>query len=131
MNLFGGTISNLEQSIDYAAAKNRAISSNIANADTPNYKAKDVVFKHVLNDTMARNVEAIRTNPSHIPFENSPSLNYRVVTDNRTMYNHNGNNVDIDKEMTELAKNQIHYNGLIDRINGKFGSLQNVLRGGN
>lgn len=47
------------------------------------------------------------------------------------MYSHNGNNVDIDKEMAELAENQIYYNGLVDRINGKFGSLQTVIRGGN
>lgn len=130
MNLFDGTITNLKQSIDYAAAKNRTISANIANVDTPNYKSKDVAFKNVLNDEM-NYIEAKHTNSLHLPFGKSNQGNYKVVTNNRTVYNHNGNNVDIDKEMTDLAKNQIYYNGLIDRINGKFNSLQTVIRGGN
>lgn len=130
MDLFGGTISHLERSLDYASARNRTISNNIANVDTPGYKSQDVVFKHVLSDEMSSQIQAKRTNPRHIPFSSSIGPDYRTVTNKNTMYQHNGNNVDIDKEMTELAKNQIYYNGLIDRINGKFGSLQTVLRGG-
>ena len=38
--------------------------------------------------------------------------------------------MDIDKEMADLASNQIYYNALIERISGKFSSLQNVIRGG-
>lgn len=130
MDLFGGTISNLEQSLNYAATKNRTISSNIANVDTPNYKSKEVVFKEVLNDTLSNSFHAKRTNPRHIPFNSSKGAGRQIITNNRTTYNHNGNNVDIDKEMSELAKNQIYYNSLIDRINGKFGSLQTVIKGG-
>ena len=131
MNLFSGTIQNLERSLDYSAAKNRVISSNIANVDTPNYKSKDIVFKDVLNQTVTSSVTAKRTDPRHIPFNYHSGSNYQVVSKNNTAYNHNRNNVDIDKEMTELATNQIYYNSLIDRINGKFGSLQTVIRGGN
>lgn len=130
MNLFGGTIANLEQTIDYAAAKNRTISNNIANVDTPNYKSKDVVFKNALQNAMDNRMEANRTNSRHIPFEGSEQGSYRTIINNRAVYNHNGNNVDVDKEMTDLAKNQIYYNGLIDRLNGKFNSLQTVIRGG-
>lgn len=130
MALFGNIITNLERSLDYAAAKNRAISSNIANVDTPGYKAKDVVFKQALNEVMNQSLEAKRTDARHIPFSNSNLSSYHVVTRNNTVYNHNGNNVDIDKEMTELAKNQIYYHSLIDRLNGKFNSLQTVIRGG-
>lgn len=130
MNLFGGTISKLENSLNYAAMKNNTISDNIANADTPGYKAKDVQFKNILDDTLTSSIQAKRTTEKHIPFNSNQNSSYRVVSQSNTMYNHNGNNVDIDKEMTELAKNQIYYNGLIGRINGKFGSLQTVIRGG-
>ncbi|WP_067729369.1 flagellar basal body rod protein FlgB [Oceanobacillus damuensis] len=128
MNLFGGTINKLEQSLDYAAAKNNAISNNISNADTPGYKAQEVVFKNALDHALSSPLEAKRTNAKHLPFNSNLNTSYR---NSATSYNHNGNNVDIDKEMTELAKNQIYYNGLVDRINGKFGSLQTVIRGGN
>ncbi|WP_373896011.1 flagellar basal body rod protein FlgB [Virgibacillus natechei] len=129
MDLFGGTIRSLEGSLDFASAKNRTISGNISNIDTPNYKAKDVAFKDVLNNA-SQTIEANRTNEKHIPFDQDVQSSDHVVTKDNTSYNHNGNNVDVDKEMAELAKNQIYYNALIDRINGKFGSLQSVVRGG-
>ena len=52
------------------------------------------------------------------------------MTKNQVSYNESGNSVDIDQEMTDLATNQIYYNALIERISGKFSSLQNVIRGG-
>lgn len=36
----------------------------------------------------------------------------------------------MDKEQADLAANQIYYNALVDRINGKFNTLQNVIKGG-
>lgn len=131
MAIFGNTIRTLEASLDYASAKNRAIANNISNVDTPNFKAKDVVFKDVLNKTV-HSIEIQRTNEKHISNKNHANqLPYQIITHKNTQYSHNGNNVDIDKEMTELAKNQIYYNSLIDRINGKFNSLKTVIRGGN
>lgn len=131
LSLFEGTIKTLENSLDYATAKNRTIANNIANVDTPNYKSKDAVFKNVLNDAQSSSLEAKSTNPKHIPFSGeSTSPTYRITNSSNTIYNHNGNNVDIDKEMSELAINQIYYQGLVDRLSGKFKSLQTVIRGG-
>ncbi|MRH42253.1 flagellar basal body rod protein FlgB [Aquibacillus halophilus] len=131
MSLFGKTINTLERSLDYSSLKNQTISNNIANADTPNYKAKSVVFKNVLGNEIENTFHAKRTHPKHIPFQSSSDhSSYRVISDSSTTYNHNGNNVDIDKEMTELAKNQIYYQSIVDRLNGKFNSLQTVIKGG-
>lgn len=131
MSLFDKTISSLERSLDYAALKNRTIANNIANVDTPNYKAKDVVFKDVLQNSIDTSFEAKRTRPKHIPFTSTKTLTpYQVMARQGTSYNHNGNNVDIDKEMTSLAENQIYYQALIDRLNGKFRNIETVLKGG-
>ncbi|GGP12355.1 flagellar basal body rod protein FlgB [Oceanobacillus neutriphilus] len=130
MDLFSGTINQLESSIQYASAKNNAISNNISNADTPNYKAEKVSFKSALENEMGV-LQAKKTNARHLDFNESENKPFRIMKDSSTTYNHNGNNVDIDKEMSELAKNQIYYNSLIDRMNGKFSSLQSVIRGGN
>ncbi|WP_079529840.1 flagellar basal body rod protein FlgB [Halobacillus hunanensis] len=130
MKLFSETFTLLENSLNYTTEKNRAISNNIANVDTPGYKAKDVVFKHVLEGEM-NSLEAKRTNSRHIPFSNEGNSPYKTVMKQGTTYNHNGNNVDIDKEMNELVKNQILYQALVDRMGGKFRSLENVLKGGN
>ncbi|SET42044.1 flagellar basal-body rod protein FlgB [Salinibacillus kushneri] len=130
MPLFNNTFQVLNRSLDYASLKNQTISNNIANVDTPNYKAKNVEFKNVLNQAQS-SMEANRTHQKHLPFHsNNGSSQFQVVTSQDTTYNHNGNNVDVDKEMTELAKNQIYYQALVDRINGKFNSLKTVIRGG-
>lgn len=126
MNLFDRTISQLERTLDYSASKNKVIAHNIANVDTPNYKAKEVVFKSILEGKL----RAKKTHTKHLPFNNEVS-HFHLMTKTGTIYNHNKNNVDIDKEMSELAKNQILYQSLIDRLNGKFTDLQTVIRGGN
>ncbi|MYL33136.1 flagellar basal body rod protein FlgB [Pontibacillus yanchengensis] len=130
MKLFGSTFQVLENSMNYASQKNQTITNNIANVDTPNFKSKDVVFKDVLANEVNNSLETKRTNEKHIPFSSYRGKSYKVVTNSNTTYNHNGNNVDMDKEMSDLAKNQIYYQALVDRLNGKFRSLQSVLKGG-
>lgn len=130
MSLFGTTFTTLEQALAYSSAKNRTIASNIANVDTPRYKSKDVTFKQTLNQAMKQPLYAKRTHEQHVPFDKNIHQPYQIVTKNHTSYNHNGNNVDIDKEMAALAQNQIFYQGLVDRMNGKFNSIQTVIREG-
>ena len=115
----------LENSLNYSALKHKTIVNNIANADTPNYKAKRVSFKSELNEASLR---AKRTDERHLPFQ--PSKGEFVVTEKQSSFHHNGNNVDMDLEMAELAKNQLYYHVLVERMNGKFNSLKEVLRGG-
>lgn len=127
--LFSNTITALEKGLNYSALKQKVISDNIANVDTPNYKAKDVSFKHVFDQEKTKAIEAYRTNVRHLPFQSSSS-NLPIVVQNNVQYNHNGNSVDLDKEMSSLATNQIYYNALIERISGKFNSLETVIKGG-
>ncbi len=129
MKLFSGTIANLENSLKYSTIKQKAIAQNIANVDTPNYKAKEVLkpsFQSELQFAMRAN----RTDARHLEFTNSSGARAAVVTRPNSQYNHNGNSVDIDKEMAELAENQIYYNALIERLNGKFNTLKTVISGG-
>ncbi|KHE72733.1 flagellar basal body rod protein FlgB [Halobacillus sp. BBL2006] len=130
MSLFNDTFTTLEHSLNYASAKNRAISSNIANVDTPGYKAKKVVFSEVLKNEVF-SISTKRTSERHMDFHPMSQRSFKTVTNSNTTYNHNGNNVDIDKEMSELAKNQIYYQALSDRMSRKFRSLEAVIKGGN
>ncbi|WP_456271550.1 flagellar basal body rod protein FlgB [Bacillus sp. AK031] len=128
MSLFSSTIQSLENGLNYSSTKQKIISQNIANVDTPNYKAKSVSFKNQLNDSVA-NLNTKITDPRHIQFSGR-GANGITVSNRQFQYNHNGNGVDIDKEMSDLASNQIYFNALTDRLNGKFNSLQSVIRGG-
>ncbi|MFE8695190.1 flagellar basal body rod protein FlgB [Cytobacillus sp. FJAT-53684] len=130
MKLFSNTISTLENGLNYSSLKQKVISQNIANEATPGYKAKDVSFKETLQTTVNQSLAANRTNNRHFDFKVSESSNQGIVTRKNVSFNENGNSVDIDNEMADLATNQIYYNALIDRMSGKFSSLQNVIRGG-
>ncbi|HEY4600132.1 MAG TPA: flagellar basal body rod protein FlgB [Cerasibacillus sp.] len=127
--IYGKTFEALGKSLDYAIRRNDQIAANVANVDTPNYKAKDIAFKDILNEKLGSSLPAKRTHEKHLPFH-TETHTYRTFKKKNLQYNHNGNNVDIDKEMANLAKNQIYYQGLVDRINGKFTDLQTVIRGG-
>ncbi|HLQ74282.1 MAG TPA: flagellar basal body rod protein FlgB [Bacillota bacterium] len=129
MQLFDSTTNIINNSLDYSTAKNKVISNNLSNIDTPNYKAKEIPFKNILSNEIDRQISAKRTHERHIPFVGDNDK-FQVKTKRQSDYNNNGNNVDIDKEMSELAKNQIYYQVLVDRLNGKFGNIQTVLRGG-
>ncbi|WP_082234177.1 flagellar basal body rod protein FlgB [Halobacillus massiliensis] len=128
MKLFNDTFTTLEQSLNLSAKRNQMISANISNTDTPNYKAKQVTFREAL-DRETGSLEAKKTQPRHLSFEQNESL-FRITSRDNTTYHHNGNNVDIDKEMIDLAKNQIQYQALVERLSGKFNSLKEVIRGG-
>ncbi|WYF04731.1 flagellar basal body rod protein FlgB [Bacillus velezensis] len=128
MDLFSGTIQNLENALGRADIKQKVLTNNIANIDTPNYKAKKVSFRNLL-DQETSNLEAVKTDYRHIDFTGSGD-DYSIVSSSDTSYQQNGNNVDIDKEMTDLAENQINYQALVERMSGKFNSLKTVLTGG-
>ncbi|MEH7664693.1 flagellar basal body rod protein FlgB [Bacillus velezensis] len=128
MDLFSGTIQNLENALGRADIKQKVLTNNIANIDTPNYKAKKVSFRNLL-DQETSNLEAVKTDNRHVDFTGSGD-DYSIVSSSDTSYQQNGNNVDIDKEMTDLAENQINYQALVERMSGKFNSLKTVLTGG-
>lgn len=128
MSLFSTTFQTIENGISYASQKQQTIAQNIANVDTPNYKSKTVSRTSEFRDLLHNELEAYRTDSKHIPFSDSSQ---RVIThQGNTSYQTNGNNVDMDKEMADMAENQIYYEALVDRLNGKFNSLQTVIRGG-
>lgn len=129
MKLFGSTITSLEKGINYSVTKGKVISQNVANVDTPNYKAKQVSFKDVFTNAKSAEMTAYKTSQKHIDFRDR-SGHTGVFDVNNFRYHHNGNGVDMDKEQADLAENQIYYNSLIERLNGKFSTLQSVVKGG-
>ncbi|MBO0603025.1 flagellar basal body rod protein FlgB [Sporosarcina sp. E16_3] len=129
MNLFGSMITQLERGLDYSATKGKTISQNIANIDTPNYKAKNVSFKEVFANVQGNSLETYKTDERHMNFK-SNGTSPGVFNYSNLRYRQDGNGVDMDKEQADLAANQIYYNAVVDRINGKFNTLQNVIKGG-
>lgn len=129
LNLFGGTISSLEKGLSYATVRQKTIAQNIANVDTPNYKAKDVSFKKMLTEAQQTGLSAYRTDARHYDFKMSEKTP-GVFSYENLRYRQNGNGVDMDAEQAKMAENTIYYNALIDRVNGKLNTLNTVIKGG-
>ncbi len=129
MGIFGGTIENLERGLNFSSMKQKTIAQNIANVDTPNYKAKSVSFNDYLESAKKTSISAYRTEEKHIDFQASSSSS-AVFDYSNLRYSSNGNGVDMDKEQANLATNQLYYNALVDRMSGKLNSLQTVIKGG-
>lgn len=134
MNLFPSSFQRLESSLDAASLSQRIISSNIANVDTPNYKAKEIVFQSELKKAMQNQAQlhSYRTHEKHLPFSTQIEqlVQPKVRVQTNTLFNHNGNNVDMDYEMAQLAKNQLMYDAIKERVNGHFNSLRTVINEG-
>lgn len=119
-------IKNLEKFIDYCSVKNKVISKNIANIGTENYKRQDVNFKEVLNSVG----EMKATNSKHLKLPEISQDNFEISKD-KSLDNTSGiNNVDIDKEMSELAANSIQFRFASRKIGDYYRGLQNVIKGG-
>jgi flagellar basal-body rod protein FlgB len=85
MKLFtSNSFQRLEQSLNYSSLKQQVISQNIANVDTPKYKAKKVSFKTELAEA---SMEASRTHRSHIPFRGGTGESPILMETQRTSYN--------------------------------------------
>ncbi len=117
----------LDKASDAAWMRNEAISHNIANVSTPNYKRQDVAFEETLRRAMS-DAKYIETDHK-VSSLNLRSLNPTTYTDySGYSYRMDGNNVDIDTENAYLASNQIKYNALIDSTNQEFRRLSMVMK---
>lgn len=123
-----GYINRINKALDGAWIKNSAIANNIANVNTPGYKKQVVNFEDVLRNEMNMNsgVKMNLTNEKHMDPASSTDIQIERVEDNR--YRVDGNNVDVDVENAELAKNTIYYNTLVNEINGQYSRLKTAFR---
>lgn len=126
------SISLLEKALDASWLRNEVISDNIANVDTPNYKKKTVEFEKYLSEALEKsNFRGYRTHEKHIPIgeANLDTVPIRVSQDySGNQMRLDGNNVDIDAEMSALAKNSIHYNALMNQVSKQMSMLKTVIR---
>lgn len=118
----------MKKALDASSLRQEAISSNIANANTPNYKVNRVKFEEVFSKVINKNKVYLEKNhENHIGIDEINDIEPVVEKNDTTFVNDNGNNVDIDYEMTNLAANEIYYNALVQQINRKLGNLNYVI----
>jgi flagellar basal-body rod protein FlgB len=132
--LFDQTFSVLEKSMNLRSQKHNLLVSNIANMDTPKYKAFDILVEEEMGKKMgeANKTQLNQTQPAHIPLMGMADLNapeIRPVENPRYDFRSDGNTVDVDRTMLKLSENGLLYNASAQMISKKFQSLSNVING--
>ncbi len=137
---FGKTQFMLEKAMDTAIVRRKVIADNIANVDVPHFKRSHVTFEAQLRRALdsekhvrMNEVPAKMTHSKHMPF--FKSLDYRKVgirshIDYLSTMRNDGNNVDVEHEMSLALKNQLRYQALSQKINSNFRTMNIVMRPG-
>lgn len=136
-NLLERDIRFQQTALNLRAYRQQILSSNIANADTPNYKAQDIDFKRTLDtmlgkiaDTSATPLAMARTSSAHLTLEalQEPLDRFRRFrTESQSSVD--GNTVNMDVERAAFAENAIQYEASITFINGMLRSMQQAIAG--
>lgn len=117
----------LDKAADASWLRNDAITNNIANVDTPNYKRQDVAFESVLQKALGSS--KFKSTDERVASALTKDLSVRTYTDySDYSYRLDGNNVDIENENVMLAENQLKYQGLLTSIQQEFENLQIVMK---
>lgn len=120
----------LNKGLDASSQRQRVLSNNVANVDTPNFKRSDVDFQKVLGQALGEVGEDLPlkvTSPLHL--QKPEAANFSgVVTDQSSTFRTDGNNVDIEREMTNVAENGLYYNSVTQAVSSQLGLLRMVIK---
>lgn len=118
----------LKKSLDVSTLRSKAISNNLANINTKNYKRLYVNFKDTLKDA-EDSIYMKKTNKKHIPDENEIG-NLKLEKDEISSMRQDGNNVNIDNEIVNQAANSLMYDALITEVSNRISMRRSVIKGG-
>lgn len=130
-SLFDKTIGLLAEALNLRSERHRAITANIANQDTPGYKATEVNFKEAMNAAFDTSPIALqRTDPGHLSPMGSLSASSHVTVSPEQSHRLDGNTVNAEKEMAKLAENTLFYTATTQIITSKFRAVRNAIKEG-
>jgi flagellar basal-body rod protein FlgB len=121
------------QALPLRTQRMNVLAENIANADTPNYKARDIDFRaafaRATGDLAGREPPLARTNPAHLPAIGTTAggarLGYRVPHAPSL----DGNTVEGDIELAAIGENALQYQATLTFLGGKLATLKSAITG--
>lgn len=132
-------LSKLDQEFDFPAQalklrgyRQQLLASNIANADTPNYKAVDINFEQELKRITGKrsgNLKLDTTQQGHQQSNAGNTLGARPLYRSTSEPNIDGNTVNLDVERAKLAENAFRYETTVRALSGQFRGLLTAIRG--
>lgn len=118
-----------KRAIDISQQRQKILANNIANVETPGFKRSDIDFDKSFSEYLNQSsINLKTTHKNHISTNTMPS--YYVKKDKSYSHRIDGNNVNIDYEMAETAKNNIKHDAMIARVSGQLKRLTLAIKGG-
>ena len=134
-NIFNSNIDLMQRALNLRSRKHEVVVSNVVNADTPGFKAFDLEVKAALaaNSQKSGNGELTLTNKGHLPARSRTSSpvqpKLRELSSEANLRG-DGNTVILEKEMADLARNNLLYKATAQILGRKFMGLKNAIKGG-
>jgi flagellar basal-body rod protein FlgB len=124
----------IESALRGLTARQRTIADNVANVDTPEFKASRVSFEAQLKQAIGADDQPLRMfkvkngvdSPGDAPADVKPT----VIQETDLGRRNDGNNVDIDREMLDLSDTNVRFNALIQVMGNKVSNLRYVINDG-
>lgn len=115
--------------LNLRAQRSEIIANNLANVDTPNFKARDIDFKQAMQQFSDKTQGMSGDNPRHFSANNDPlgltAIKFRLTPQTSI----DGNTVDKDIETVSYAKNSVDYQTSLTFINGSIKGLRSAIKG--
>ena len=115
------------QALAIREKRSEVLAANLANADTPGYKARDLDFKSILKQSLPEAQAMERTQAGH--FAPQQLLESRLMYRNPNQVSLDGNTVEANVEQARYAENAVQYQASLQFLNNKFSGLMMALRG--
>lgn len=121
-----------EQAARLRGERHELLASNIANADTPNYKARDMDFRQAMAEAQApRSAPLQASNPQHL----QPPPDFMAASDPKSLYREphaaslDGNTVEMHVEQAKFAENAVNHQATLEFLSGRIQKLTGAIRG--
>ena len=129
MKLFNNTMEAIERTMDVRIRRHTLLTSNVANSETPNYRARDMDFGAELEKILNKRPEDAleTTSPKHM--DTAKLSESHVILDNEGAMGADGNNVDLDLAMGKLSENSRAYQNAVNLLGVELRLIKNAARG--
>lgn len=128
--LFDNVTQLLEKSLDLRFARHGLIASNIANAETPGYRALDLNFEEVLREMADRQKAAKTRGAGPLSASDIRSIGLRLIPDDTPSMGSDNNTVLIEREMGKLSKNSLMFRAQMDMLAIRLRILRDAITKG-
>ncbi|MBI4774897.1 MAG: flagellar basal body rod protein FlgB [Deltaproteobacteria bacterium] len=120
----------MEKAMDLRLQRQNLLASNLANVNTPGYRRNDITFEDKLRSAMDMNAMSVsRTSESHLGAgRNLVAVAPDLVVPARTAINNDLNSVDMESELSQMSRNRLLYEVLIQAMTKKMQLLEYTIR---